>query len=260
MRFDIVSLFPEMFDSLAEQGVAGRGRKRGLWSLKVWNPRDYTHDVHRTVDDRPYGGGPGMVMMVEPLEQAVHAALAERRAASTSTVGDHAPVILLSPAGAPFNQARARRLCDSQGAILVCGRYEGIDQRFIDRCVTEEISLGDFVMSGGEIAAMAIVDSTVRLLDGVLNDSRSAVQDSFNTGVTGLLDSPHYTRPEQYRGQPVPAELLSGHHANIAVWRRRQSLLITARRRPDLIEAARARGLLSRQDEQFLLDQGMGGK
>jgi len=255
MRFDVLTLFPEMFDAVRAQGVTGRARVQGIWSLALWNPRDYTCDVHRTVDDRPYGGGPGMVMMAEPLEKALSAARAQRLAAG----GDAAepPVILMSPTGRRFDQERAGQLVASRGAILICGRYEGVDQRFIDRCVTEEVSMGDFVLSGGEIPAMAMMDSAVRLLPGVLNDAESALQDSFNVAVTGLLDSPHYTRPEEYLDQAVPAELLSGHHANIAVWRRRQSLRLTALRRPDLIGRARARGLLSPQDEQFLrqLDQ-----
>ncbi len=290
MRFDVVTLFPDMFSVVRDLGVTGRAHKQALWSLKTWNPRDFTHDVHRTVDDRPYGGGPGMVMLADPLEQAVSAALLERAgdlvgvpaglseapdvappAASGHTqtpaarAGDLAspakankerpdgiPVILMSPTGKRFDQQMAQDLASGQGAVLVCGRYEGIDQRFVERCVTHEVSLGDFVLSGGEFAALAIMDAAARLLPGALNDAGSALQDSFNTALTGLLDSPHYTRPEQYQGLPVPAELLSGHHANIAVWRRRQSLLLTANRRPDLIEAARKAGQLSREDEKFL--------
>src|SRR5690606_34676272 len=220
----------------------------------LWNPRDFTHDVHRTVDDRPYGGGPGMVMLADPLEQAVDAAKAERRTGSLpgDAFASDVPVILTSPTGQRFDQAMAERLVCAGGAILICGRYEGIDQRFIDRCVTEEVSLGDFVLSGGEIPALAIMDSAIRLLPGVLNDADSARQDSFHDDLTGLLDSPHYTRPEVYEGAAVPTELLSGHHANIAQWRRRQSLKITLQRRPDLIEAARREGLLSKADEAFL--------
>jgi len=246
MRFDVVTLFPEMFSVVRDLGVSGRACKQGLWSLGLWNPRDFTHDAHRTVDDRPYGGGPGMVMMAEPLELAVQAARAQRGGAADL------PVVLMSPTGRPYDQAAAHRHAAGDGAILVCGRYEGVDQRFIDRCVTEEVSLGDFVLSGGEIAALAIIDSVVRLLPGVLNDAESAVQDSFNPALSGLLDSPHYTRPEHYQDMGVPAELLSGHHLNIAAWRRRQSLALTAARRPDLIEAAREAGLLSRADEAFL--------
>ncbi|UYO92364.1 tRNA (guanosine(37)-N1)-methyltransferase TrmD [Pollutimonas sp. M17] len=255
MRFDVISLFPDMFSVVRDMGVTGRAHKQGLWSLALWNPRDFTHDVHRTVDDRPYGGGPGMVMMAEPLERAVNAAKAAARTAAAQAGQDadrDIPVILMSPTGKRFDQARAQELAQGEGAILICGRYEGVDQRFIDRCVTHEVSMGDFVLSGGEIAALAIMDSAVRLVPGALNDAESALQDSFNTALTGLLDSPHYTRPEQYEGVSVPPELMSGHHENIALWRRRQSLALTAARRPDLIESARQAGLLSRADEKFL--------
>lgn len=253
MRFDVVSLFPDMFSVVRDQGVTGRAHAHERWSLCTWNPRDYTHDVHRTVDDRPYGGGPGMVMLGDPLERAVTDARADR--------GDtQVPVILMSPTGQSFDQSCAQDLATGQGAILVCGRYEGMDQRFIDRCVTHEISLGDFVLSGGEIAALAIIDAVVRLLPGVLGHDQSALQDSFNTALTGLLDSPHYTRPEIYCDVPVPAVLLSGNHANIAAWRRQQSLLITLKRRPDLIVAARQAGLLSRTDEAFIAEHDTAGK
>ncbi|MYN11926.1 tRNA (guanosine(37)-N1)-methyltransferase TrmD [Pusillimonas sp. TS35] len=246
MRFDVITLFPDMFSVVRDLGVTGRAHRQALWSLHLWNPRDFTHDVHRTVDDRPYGGGPGMVMLAEPLEHSVDAALVARGAAEPP------PVILMSPTGQRFDQSMAQEFAASPGAVIVCGRYEGIDQRFIDRRVTHEISLGDFVLSGGEIAALAIIDAAVRLLPGALNDAGSAPQDSFNTALTGLLDSPHYTRPEVYQGVSVPTPLLSGHHANIAVWRRQQSLALTAARRPDLIEHARASGLLSKADENYL--------
>jgi tRNA (guanine37-N1)-methyltransferase len=244
MRFDIVTLFPDMFHAVRDLGVTGRAHRQGLWELVSWNPREYARDVHRTVDDRPYGGGPGMVMMAGPLEQAVRDAQAQR--------GAQGAVMLMSPTGRRFDQAMAQRLLQEGGATLVCGRYEGVDQRFIDRCVTEEVSMGDFVLSGGEIPALAIVDAAVRLLPGALNDAESAVQDSFNPALSGLLDSPHYTRPEVYEGEPVPPELLSGHHANIALWRRRQSLRLSWLRRPDLIARAREQGLLSRDDEAYL--------
>lgn len=247
MRFDVVSLFPDMFSVVRDQGVTGRAHAQDIWSLHTWNPRDYTHDVHRTVDDRPYGGGPGMVMLAHPLECAVTEARADRDGLQT-------PVILMSPTGQSFNQDIAHDIAHSDGAILVCGRYEGIDQRFIDRCVTHEISLGDFVLSGGEIPALAIIDAVVRLLPGVLGHDQSAPQDSFNTALTGLLDSPHYTRPENYSGEVVPSVLLSGNHAHIAAWRRQQSLLITLTRRPDLIDASRQAGLLSRADEAFIAE------
>ncbi len=279
MRFDVVSLFPDMFSVVRDLGVTGRAHKQRLWSLGLWNPRDFTQDVHRTVDDRPYGGGPGMVMMAEPLERALEAAKADRAATRTTdgfAAGSEGgapatpeavagteirtlfvpaadtPVVLMSPTGLRFDQGMAQELALGDGAILICGRYEGVDQRFIDRHVTHEVSMGDFVLSGGEIAALAIIDSVARLLPGALNDADSALQDSFNTALTGLLDSPHYTRPEQYQGQSVPSELLSGHHVNIALWRRRQSLALTAARRPDLIAAARKAGLLSKADEKFL--------
>jgi len=256
LRFDVVTLFGPMFDAVSEQGVTGRAHAQGRWQLHRWNPRDFTMDVHRTVDDRPYGGGPGMVMRVEPLEKAVCAAREQRAQAGLP----ESEVILLSPQGRRFDQAAAQSLAGGPGAILVCGRYEGIDQRFIDRWVTQEMSLGDFVLSGGEIAAMAMMDAAVRLLPGVLNDDESAVQDSFNEQLSGLLDCPHYTRPEVYAGEPVPEVLLSGHHANIVRWRRRQSLEATLRKRPDLIEAARERGWLSRDDEKFLSDLQREGK
>lgn len=246
MRFDVVTLFPDMFGAVCDHGITGRAYKQRLWQLGLWNPRDFTHDVHRTVDDRPYGGGPGMVMLADPLEQALEAARAQGLGPT--------PVLLMSPAGKPFDQAMADGLAAQGGAILVCGRYEGVDQRFIDRCVSDEVSMGDFVLSGGEIPAMAIMDSVVRLLPGALNDSESARQDSFNAALSGLLDSPHYTRPEIYQGQHVPTELLSGHHARIAAWRREQSLAMTWRRRPDLLRRARAAGLLSKADEKFLAE------
>jgi tRNA (guanine37-N1)-methyltransferase len=248
MRFDVVTLFPDMFSVVRDLGVTGRAHSQGLWALHAWNPREYTHDPHRTVDDRPYGGGPGMVMMAAPLSAAVHAAQAGRAAAALGP----APVVLLSPTGQRFDQARADSLAAGTGAIFICGRYEGVDQRFIDRYVSEEISLGDFVLSGGELAAMAMIDAAVRLLPGVLNDGESAVQDSFNPALSGLLDSPHYTRPEIYDGESVPAPLLSGHHARIARWRREQSLRLTVLRRPDLIAHARQQGWLSPEDERFL--------
>lgn len=253
MRIDILSLFPDMFSAIGDLGVTGRARRMGLWSMHVWNPRDYTEDVHRTVDDRPYGGGPGMVMLAEPLERALAAALASRVASGAHP--GKVPIILMSPAGRRFDQSMAQEFADSPGAVFVCGRYEGIDQRFIDRCVTHEVSLGDFVLSGGEIAAMACIDAAVRLLPGALNDNESARQDSFNEATSGLLDSPHYTRPENYHGMEVPEVLRSGHHANIAAWRRRQSLALTAVRRPDLIELARREGRLSKEDEAFLRSQ-----
>lgn len=246
LRFDVITLFPPIFDAVTRYGISGRAHDRGLWQLHAWNPRDFTSDAHRTVDDRPYGGGPGMVMLPEPLRLSVEHARAAR------VQGDGAPVVLLSPTGRRFDQNMAARLVDGPGAVLVCGRYEGVDQRFIDACVTEEWSLGDFVLSGGELAAAAMMDAVVRLLPGALNHEQSCVQDSFDPSLSGLLDCPHYTRPEVYEGRAVPAELLSGHHAQIARWRREQSLRLTAARRPDLIQTARAAGLLDAADEKFL--------
>lgn len=248
MRFDVLTLFPDMFGVVRDLGVTGRGHAQGRWALRAWNPRDYTHDVHRTVDDRPYGGGPGMVMLAQPLEDTLAAVRADRAATGAAP----ARVALLSPTGRRFDQAAAGELAQGGGLILVCGRYEGVDQRFIDRCVDEEWSLGDFVLSGGELAAMAMIDATVRLLPGVLNDAESALQDSFHRNVSGLLDSPHYTRPEVHASLPVPAPLMSGHHARIQRWRRDQSLALTAARRPELIEQARQRGELSKEDERVL--------
>lgn len=232
MRFDAISLFPEMFDAVLDHGITRRAWDRGLFSFKGWNPRDFTDDPHRTVDDRPYGGGPGMLMLAEPLERAL-AAVAVEAAAE----GRVAWVIHFSPRGAPLNHERIMALKDAalnerKALTLLCGRYEGIDQRFIDRRVDEEISLGDFVLSGGELPAMALVDALVRQLPGALNDAESAAQDSF---ADGLLDCPHYTRPEVWRGAAIPAVLKSGNHAAIAAWRREQSLAVTAERRPDLL-------------------------
>ncbi|HEX7387919.1 MAG TPA: tRNA (guanosine(37)-N1)-methyltransferase TrmD [Castellaniella sp.] len=255
MRFDLITLFPPMFAAVRDLGITGRAHAHGLWSLVTWNPRDFTHDLHRTVDDRPYGGGPGMVMMAEPLAQAVEAARLARLEAGADAEGASAPVVLLSPVGHVHTQAAAQAWSQGTGAILICGRYEGVDQRFIDRYVTQQVSLGDFVLSGGELGAMVLLDSVVRLLPGALHDAESAVQDSFSPTLDGLLDSPHYTRPEVWREDPVPAPLLSGHHAHIAAWRRERSLALTATHRPDLIEAARDSGRLSAGDERLLHDR-----
>jgi len=312
MRIDLVTLFPEMFSVVRDLGVTGRAHGNQLWSLHTHSPRDYTEDVHRTVDDRPYGGGPGMVMMAEPLTRALSAIRTQRamqdhagqeqaaqdqdaqdqdaqdqdahdqatqdhdtqdhdteehdtqdqaiqdqaiqdQAAQKQATQGQAPVVLLSPIGKPFDQAQAKRLAQSSGAIFICGRYEGVDQRFIDEHVNEQWSLGDFVLSGGEIAALAMIDAAVRLLPGALNHGQSSAQDSFQESLSGLLDSPHYTRPENLNGQVVPAVLLSGNHAHIARWRREQSLALTLANRPDLIDQARARGLLTKADERYLL-------
>jgi len=225
MQISVITLFPEMFDAVAGYGVVGRALGSDKVSLQCVNPRDFARDVHRTVDDRPYGGGPGMVMKFEPLAAAV----ANRR--KSMPVGSK--VICMSPQGKPFDQAAARQLASQPGMILMAGRYEGIDERLIEAVVDEEVSLGDFVLSGGEIAAMAIIDAVVRLLPGVLGDEESAMQDSFGAG---LLDYPHYTRPEEIEGRVVPEVLLSGDHARIARWRRKQAIGRSYMRRPELVE------------------------
>ena len=244
---DVVTLFPEMFIALTQSGVTRRAQDEGRWSLDFRNPRDFTRDNHRTVDDRPYGGGPGMVMMPEPLEAAIDAARARQLASGVAK----SKVVCLSPQGAPLTHRRVMRFVqgavqDNEGLVLICGRYEGIDERLIERCVDEEISIGDFVLSGGEIPAMALLDSIVRQLPGVLNDAESAQQDSF---VAGLLDCPHYTRPEEYKGQRVPDVLLSGHHEQIRRWRLKQALGRTWQRRPDLL-AGRS---MSKEETQLLV-------
>lgn len=236
MRFDVLSLFPDFVRSAMTVGVVGRALERALIELRTWNPRDYTSDNYRTIDDRPFGGGPGMVMLIEPLRKALAAARAD---------GASGPVILLSPQGRRFDQDWARELAAGQGAVLVCGRYEGIDQRFIDRYVDVECSMGDFVLSGGEVPALAVMDACTRLLPGVLHREASAEQDSF---MDGLLDCPHYTRPEIADEGRVPEVLLSGHHAAIARWRLQQSLGRTAERRPDLL----ARRALSKAEAALL--------
>jgi tRNA (guanine37-N1)-methyltransferase len=245
MQFDVVTLFPDMFRALTDWGITSRATKQGRFGLRTWNPRDFTTDNYRTVDDRPYGGGPGMVMLAKPLEAAIGAAKAAQAAQ-----GIHGPrVVLMSPQGLPLDHERVMRFAREPGLVLLCGRYEAIDQRVIERSVDEEVSLGDFVLSGGELPAMALMDAVVRQLPGVLNDAQSAVQDSF---VDGLLDCPHYTRPEEYEAMRVPDVLLSGHHAEIEQWRRREALRNTAAKRPDLIERARRNKMLSRADEAWL--------
>ncbi len=241
MRIDAITLFPQMFDAVTRFGITGRAHERGLWALACWNPRDFATDAYRSVDDRPYGGGPGLVMLAQPLAAAIAAARAAGPAGR--------PVIALSPQGRPLADARVRELAGLSGAILVAGRYEAIDQRLLDRHVDEEVAVGDFVVSGGELPAMMLIDAVVRQLPGAMNDARSPACDSF---ADGLLDCPHYTRPEVFEETPVPEVLLSGHHANIARWRRQQSLRATLLRRPDLIGRARAEGLLDAEDQRFL--------
>jgi tRNA (guanine37-N1)-methyltransferase len=249
MRFDVITLFPELFAPHLTQGITRRAFESRQVDVRLWPLRDFATDAYRRVDDRPFGGGPGMVMLAEPLERAMAAVRADR--------GEPRPAVIhFTPTGAAITQAMVRQMADaaaSPGAVLLCGRYEGIDQRFIDRHVTLELSLGDFVLSGGELPALALLDAVARLQPGVLT-AQSHEQDSFSAD--GLLDCPHYSRPERLatpEGElAVPAVLLSGHHAQIERWRRDQSLALTAHRRPELIAAARAAGRLSAADEQTL--------
>ncbi len=229
MRFDVISLFPEMFDAITKYGITARALENKIYSLSVINPRDFTTDNHKTVDDRPYGGGPGMVMLAEPLEKAIKAA---KRSQASLGIKPH--VIHLSPRGTPLSHEKVMALSQQQGFILLASRYEGVDERLLDALVDEEISIGDYVLSGGELPAMALIDAIVRQLPGSLGDADSAIEDSF---VNGLLDCPHYTRPEEYDGHSVPEVLLSGNHAKIREWRLKQSLLLTRAKRPDLLAA-----------------------
>lgn len=226
MWFGVVTLFPDMFRALTDYGISGRAVKQEKVSIQCWNPRDFAHDNYQTVDDRPYGGGPGMLMKVQPLQDAI--------AAAKAVAGDQAKVIYLSPQGRKLDQQGARQLARQEKLILVAGRYEGIDERLIDNEIDEEWSIGDFVLSGGEMAAMTMMDAVIRLLPDVLGHDESAQQDSFSDG---LLDCPHYTRPEVYEGQSVPDVLLSGNHEKIRQWRLKQSLARTWQRRPDLLDA-----------------------
>jgi len=235
IRFDVVTLFPEMFAAVTQSGIPRKALEAGLWRLETWNPRDFTTDNYRTVDDRPYGGGPGMVMLAEPLEKALDAA----RAAGGGEV------VYLSPQGRRLDHPKVMELAGRSAVTLLCGRYEGVDERLIRRRVEEELALGDFVLSGGEIAAMAVIDAVVRQLPGALGDGQSAAEESF---ATGLLDCPQYTRPESYAGENVPEVLLSGHHEQIRRWRLKQALGRTWLRRPELV-AARA---LSAEEQRLL--------
>ena len=272
LRLDVLTLFPDFFSPLVGQGVVRRAFDLGQADLRLWNLRDHAEGAYRRVDDRPFGGGPGMVMIAGPLERALAAVRDDERAAPLPNAPAPAParrpVVLFSPAGRPLDQARVEAFASGPGAVLVCGRYEGIDQRFIDRHVDEELSVGDFVVSGGEIPALLLIDAVCRLLPGVLHDPRSHEQDSFSDG---LLDCPHYTRPEHLppaplalqpldgqrpseHAQGVPEVLLGGHHAAIAAWRRGEALRLTAQRRPDLIHEARAAGRLTPSDERLLAE------
>lgn len=244
MWIGLISLFPDMFRAVTDSGISSRAVKNGLVDLEFWNPRDFTEDAYRRVDDRPYGGGPGMVMLIEPLRQAIAAA----RAAALQK-GLTPKVIYLSPQGRVLTQEGVRELAKATGFILLCGRYEGIDERLIRREVDEEWSIGDYVLSGGELPAMVLMDAVTRLLPGALGSEASAEEDSFTDG---LLDCPHYTRPEVYEGEEVPKVLLSGDHAAIRKWRRRQSLERTLQRRPDLLEKAVQGGLLDKEQQKLL--------
>ena len=242
MQIEVISLFPEMFAALTEHGITSRARQRGLYQLNLINPREYTQDVHHTVDDRPYGGGPGMVMMVEPLAAAI-----KNAKASLQAKGLTPRVIHLSPRGQPLTHDKVMALKDCEGLVLLTSRYEGVDQRVLESLVDEEISIGDYVLSGGELPAMVLLDAIIRQLPGALGDADSAQEDSF---VNGLLDYPHYTRPEVFEGLAVPAVLLSGHHAKIRQWRLQQSLLLTRAKRPDLL----AERQLTKEEARLLKD------
>ena len=236
-RFDVVTLFPEMFSAVMHSGISGRALETGLWSIGLWNPRDFTRDNYRTVDDRPYGGGPGMLMLAEPLEKALDAA---RQAGGGK-------VIYLSPQGRKLDHEKVMELAGRQATTLLCGRYEGVDERLIRRRVDEELSIGDYVLSGGELAAMTVIDAVVRQIPGALGGEQSAIDESF---VRGLLDCPQYTRPESYEGEKVPEILMSGHHENIRRWRLKQALGRTWLRRPDLLAARKLN-----DDERKLLEE-----
>jgi len=242
MRFDVITLFPGLFDALLDFGITGRAMDRGLFSFKAWNPRDFATDNYRTVDDRPYGGGPGMVMLAEPLDAAMDAIEAELQ-----QEGSVPHVIYFTPRGRSLDHQKVIELASRPALTLIAGRYEGVDERFLRRRVHEEISLGDFVLSGGEIPALAVMDAVIRQLPGSLNNAESALQESF---VDGLLDAPCYTRPEMYRGEAVPEVLMSGNHKAIEHWRLAQRLKLTAKNRPDLLEK---RGLSL--NEKDLLDE-----
>jgi tRNA (guanine37-N1)-methyltransferase len=240
-RYDVITIFPGMFDALLDFGITRRALDEGLFELRTWDPRDFTQDAYRRVDDRPYGGGPGMVMMAEPLQSAIEAAAARQRDAGVA----RPKVVLMSPQGERLSEPLVRALADEEGLILLAGRYEGLDERLVQHSVDREVSIGDYVTSGGELPAMVLIDCIVRRLPGSLNDAESATQDSFSAG---LLDWPHYTRPEAWKGAAVPPVLLSGNHAAIARWRRKQALGRTQARRPELLEGA----ALSREDRQLL--------
>jgi len=264
MRFDVITLFPELIEPFLSIGVTRRAFAGGPVQVRLWPLRDFADGQYRRVDDRPFGGGPGMVMLAEPLYRCWQAIRRDRGlpARRTDRHAVDVPTVLFSPAGEVLSHDVVARHAapDAPGAILLCGRYEGVDQRFVDACVDAQISLGDFVLSGGEVAAVALLDAVARLQPGVLGDEDSAAQDSFNPALDGLLDCPHYTRPEVWDGphgpMPVPAVLLSGHHAQIEAWRRAQRVQATARQRPDVLARARSTGRLQPRDDAALRDAG----
>ena len=241
MQFDVVTIFPEMFEAVTRHGITRRALEEGRFGFATWNPRDFVSDNHRTVDDRPYGGGPGMVMLADPLEACLDAAIGRQKEEGVASP----KVVLMSPQGERLDERVVRELSSEQGLVILAGRYEGIDERLIAKRVDREVSIGDFVVSGGELPAMMVMDSIVRRLPGSLNDAESAAQDSFSAG---LLDWPHYTRPEEWKGARVPDVLLSGNHAVIARWRRKQALGRTWERRPDLLDGLE----LSKEDAKLL--------
>ena len=241
IQFDVVTLFPPMFDAISQHGITSRALQNKLCGLNLWNPRDYTTDNHRTVDDRPYGGGPGMVMLAEPLALAINAAVARQQAAGVAKP----KVVHLSPSGKPLTHDDVMALSQEQGLVLLASRYEGVDQRLLDRMIDKEYSIGDYVLSGGELPAMVLMDAIIRQLPGALGDADSAAEDSF---VNGLLDCPHYTRPEEYEGERVPEVLLSGNHAKIKQWRLKMALQRTRDQRPDLL----ADRSLSKEESRLL--------
>jgi tRNA (guanine37-N1)-methyltransferase len=240
-RFDVITIFPDMFDALADHGITRRALDEGRFELKTWDPRDFTQDSYRRVDDRPYGGGPGMVMLPGPLEACIEAAGSRQRQAGVT----RPHVVLMSPQGERLGEGLVNELASKEGLVVIAGRYEGIDERLVERVVDREVSIGDYVTSGGELPAMVMIDCIVRRLPGSLNDAESAQQDSFSAG---LLDWPHYPRPEEWKGSKVPDVLLSGNHAAIARWRRKQALGRTWQRRPDLLDEK----ALSKEDRQLL--------
>jgi tRNA (guanine37-N1)-methyltransferase len=243
-QYDVITLFPEMFDAIADSGVTRRALDEKVWALKCWNPRDFATDKYRTIDDRPFGGGPGMVMKAEPLNAAIDAAV-QRQVEQGSA---KPKVVYLTPQAKPITDAGIRQLAEEPGLVFLCGRYEGIDERLIETRVDVEVSIGDYVLSGGELATMVLIDAMVRLLPGVLNTAESATEDSFSPARDGLLDHPHYTRPEIWNGASVPTELMSGNHAEIAKWRRKLALTRTLKRRPDLLDVTK----LGKEDLKLL--------